>query len=76
MEHPDAERSSFFQSCSYCGAQFEVEIERREGSNHTQPYACPECRKSYSARATSPPHVRLLTGRTDGKGDSYQETMF
>jgi hypothetical protein len=42
----------------------------------TSDYACPECSKGYTARAALPPTVRLLARRSDGKADSYQETMF
>ena len=76
QDDPGTERRSFAQTCSYCGAQFEVEIVRKHGSNEAQDYACPECRKSYSVRATAAPGLKLLKPRTDGKGDSYQETMF
>ena len=76
QDDPGPERRSFVQSCSYCGAQFEVEIDRKHGSNQAQDYACPECRKTYTVRATVPPALKLLTPRTDGKTDSYSETMF
>ncbi|MDF2462686.1 MAG: hypothetical protein K0Q43_921 [Ramlibacter sp.] len=39
-------------------------------------YCCPECGKGYSTHAALPPLVSLLTKRTDGKNDGYQETMF
>ena len=75
-DDPDLERASFTQSCSYCGAQLEVEVARKHGSNKAQDYACPECGKGYGVRATEPPRVKLVTRRNDGKNDKYQETMF
>ena len=76
QDDPGTERRTFAQTCSYCGAQIEVEIVRKHGSNQAQDYACPECRKNYSVRATLPPRLKLVTPRNDGKGDQYQETMF
>ena len=41
-----------------------------------EPYACPECGRSYTTEATGEPEVQLLRRRTDGKDDRYQETIF
>jgi len=76
QKDPDFKRSSFVQSCAYCGARFEVLVSRLAGDDEHEEYACPECGKGYTTHAALPPLVSLLARRTDGKGDSYQETMF
>jgi hypothetical protein len=70
------EKGSFEKACDYCGAHFEVAVSRQSGGNRAQGFACPECGRSYEVRAALPPSVRLISKRTDGKGDRYQETMF
>lgn len=75
-QDPEFERSSFEQSCAYCGARFEVFISRQAGSNEEETYACPECAKTYTVEAALPPLVDLVAPRTDGRGAPYQETMF
>ena len=66
----------FEKSCGYCGARFRVLVMRASESNQPRSYACPACGKSYELRAAGEPQVRLVRGRTDGKDDRYQETMF
>ncbi|MGZ5785540.1 MAG: hypothetical protein ACXWJM_06435 [Ramlibacter sp.] len=70
------EQGSFEKACTYCGAHFQVDIARRSGANAAQPFACPECGKTYEVRAVLAPQVRLVSPRNDGKDDQYQETMF
>jgi predicted RNA-binding Zn-ribbon protein involved in translation (DUF1610 family) len=73
---PDLQRGSFEKACTYCGARFVIDVTRRRGDNAAQPYACPECGKTGEVRAVLAPQVRLVSPRTDGKDDQYQETMF
>jgi DNA-directed RNA polymerase subunit RPC12/RpoP len=75
---PDTESglSVFEQICSYCGARFRVLATQVADGLHREEYACPECGKGYRTEAASEPQVQLLQRRTDGRGDSYQETMF
>lgn len=68
--------SIFEKSCGYCGARFRVLATRSSDSNASRSYACPACGKSYELQAAADPEVRLMRGRTDGKDDRYQETMF
>jgi predicted RNA-binding Zn-ribbon protein involved in translation (DUF1610 family) len=72
----ELQRGAFEKTCTYCGAHFQVEVARRSGENAAQGFACPECGKSYEVRAVLAPQVRLVTPRSDGKDDQYQETMF
>ena len=74
------------EGCPPCGeslqidagnaARYEVLVSRLPGADEHEEYACPECGKGYSTHAALPPLVSLLTKRTDGKNDGYQETMF
>jgi DNA-directed RNA polymerase subunit RPC12/RpoP len=75
---PDTEGSLsvFEQTCSWCGARFRVLATPVADGLHREEYACPECGKGYRTEAASEPQVQLLQRRTDGRGDSYQETMF
>jgi len=75
-QEPAFKRSSFVQACAYCGARFEVLVSRLPGGDEHEGYACPECGKTYSTHAALEPLVSLLTPRSDGKTDGYQETMF
>jgi len=70
------EQGSFEKTCTYCGAHFQVDIARRSGENTAQSFACPECGRTYEVRAAQAPQVRLVSPRSDGKNDGYQETMF
>jgi len=45
------EQGSFEKTCAYCGAHFQVDIARRSGENVPQPFACPECGRTYEVRA-------------------------
>jgi predicted RNA-binding Zn-ribbon protein involved in translation (DUF1610 family) len=72
----ELQRGSFERACTYCGARFQVEVARRSGDNAAQSFACPECGMSYEVRAAFAPQVRLISPRSDGKDDRYQETMF
>ena len=75
-ESPELLHAFFEKSCTYCGALFNVELTRQGGNNPVQPFACPECTKRYEVRSAKTPKVRLVSARTDGKTDDYQETMF
>ena len=75
-QEPAFERSSFEQSCAYCGARFEVFVSRQAGAEEEERYRCPECAKAYTVEAALPPLVHLVAPRTDGRGAPYQETMF
>ena len=68
--------SIFEKSCVYCGARFRVLAAQDADANQSRSYDCPACGKSYELQAAAEPEVRLLRGRTDGKDDHYQETMF
>ncbi len=76
QQEPVFKRSSFVQSCAYCGARFEVLVSRLAGGDEHEDYACPECGKGYTTHAALSPLVSLLARRCDGKTDGYQETMF
>ena len=73
---PAFKRSTFVQSCAYCGARFEVLVSRLAGSEEEEDYDCPECGKRYTTPAALPPLVSLTARRSDGKSDIYQDTMF
>ena len=75
-QEPATRRSSFIQACAYCGAHFEVAVSHEPAPMHRHRYACPECGKSYAIQGAAPPDVSLLSTRTDGKGEGYQETIF
>ena len=68
------DKTHFDQSCGYCGARFEVVV--TDDATHRARYACPECGKTYTATGATGAGVRLLAARTDGKGDTYTETLF
>jgi uncharacterized Zn-finger protein len=68
--------STFEKTCVYCGARFRVLANQSRDANRPRSYECPGCGKSYEIEAKAPPSVHLLRGRTDGKNDRYQETMF
>lgn len=71
-----AQPGAFDRSCGYCGARFRVLAVHLPAIDHQEAYACPECGKHYETDAARAPQVQLLQPRTDGKDDSYQETMF
>jgi hypothetical protein len=66
----------FEKTCVYCGARFRVLATLAPAANQPQSYDCPGCGKAYEIEAVAPPQLRLLRGRTDGRDDRYQETMF
>ena len=70
------ERSSFAQTCDFCGAVFEVLLSRLPEADVEEDYHCPECDKRFTTTAALQPLVRLRARRGDGKTDRYQETMF
>jgi transcription elongation factor Elf1 len=70
------ELSIFEKSCGYCGARFRVLASHLPQRDVPEQYGCPECGKHYEVEAAVEPEVRLLTPRSDGKHDRYQETMF
>jgi hypothetical protein len=67
---------SFEKNCLYCGARLRVRVIRSPGAEEARPYDCPACGKQYEVQADATPQVRLVHGRTDGKDDRYQETIF
>jgi DNA-directed RNA polymerase subunit RPC12/RpoP len=66
----------FERSCAYCGARYAVTVPRASESAVLRDYHCPECGRGEEVHSLLPPLVRLLSPRTDGKSDSYQETIF
>ena len=70
------ERSSFIKVCGYCGARLAVFVSREPGSGEEHGYECAECGKDYLVHAALEPLVSVLEGRTDGKNDRYEETLF
>ena len=66
------------KTCVYCGARFRVLVTQPADPLRSwrHEFDCPGCGKHYQVRSGSVPEVRLLGGRTDGKDDRYQETMF
>jgi hypothetical protein len=75
-QQPQFERSSFRQTCDYCGAVFEVFVSRMPEADVEADYHCPECDKRFTVVAALQPLVRLRAKRCDGKSDRYQDTMF
>lgn len=59
------------QTCDYCGCVFRMQSQLQDGHNESEEYYCPECRKEYRIRACITPTVTLISGRTDGKTDLY-----
>ena len=64
------------KSCGYCGARFRVLATQAPDAGESRLYDCPGCGKQHEIQAATEPEVRLLRGRTDGKDDRYQDTMF
>ncbi|MEJ8840103.1 hypothetical protein [Ramlibacter sp. AN1133] len=69
---------TFEKTCGYCGARFRVlgTVAKDPLRSQAYEYDCPACGKRYEVQSGAEPEVRLLRGRTDGKDDQYQETMF
>ena len=63
-------------ACDYCGATLEITAAEVGGDKRLHPYGCPQCAKTHSIECAGHPHVRVLRPRTDGKTNSYQETLF
>ena len=59
------------QTCDYCGCVFHMENQLQDGHNESEEYYCPECQKEYKIRAYNTPTVTLISKRTDGKTDRY-----
>ena len=66
----------FEKTCVYCGARLRVLARQSADPKLPHSYDCPSCGKEYELESVAAPHVRLLAGRTDGKDDRYQETIF
>ncbi|HSV54924.1 MAG TPA: hypothetical protein VLJ57_22565 [Burkholderiaceae bacterium] len=66
----------FERACTYCGARFSVTVLREAPPAVLRDYQCPDCGKSSEVHSSLPPLVRLVSRRTDGKSDNYQETIF
>ena len=68
----------FEKTCAYCGARFRVLATEPADPLRLFPfdYDCPACGKRHEVQSGAEPEVHLLRGRTDGKDDRYQETMF
>lgn len=62
---------NILETCDYCGCVFRMENQLQDGHNEHEEYHCPECGKEYSIRASLSPRVTLITKRTDGKTDLY-----
>ena len=54
------------QTCDYCGAKFKAVIVKQTAHNEREDYNCPECDNSYSAKASQPIRVIIISPRTDG----------
>jgi hypothetical protein len=67
---------SIEKTCDYCGAKLEISSVAMHAEPHPYHYACPQCGRGYDIASFAPPHIRVVAPRTDGKTDSYQETMF
>lgn len=68
--------SIFEKTCSFCGARLRVLVSRLPDRFEREDYHCPQCDKRYQVEAIEEPEVQLLSPRTDGRLDRYQETMF
>lgn len=65
--------AGFEMTCNNCGARLEVPVTMQDGHNEREDYNCPECDKRYYTRASLPIiNVQVVTPRTDGKTDKYQ----
>lgn len=60
--------------CDNCGAKYKVFIPAQKGHMESEEYFCPECNKGYSCWASNTPRVDLISARTDGKKDKYDNT--
>lgn len=69
-----AHADSHDQTCTYCGAEFHVRITKQSAHNEQEDYSCPECGKQYDARASMPIRTVLISPRTDGRTDRYQNS--
>lgn len=58
-------------TCNYCGCVFRIENQLQDGHNESEEYYCPECNKEFKIRACITPQVTLISKRTDGKKDKY-----
>jgi transposase-like protein len=61
--------------CDYCNAKLEVNIAKQVGLNVKENFKCPECDKTYSARAFLPINkrdVKLINPRSDGRNDKFE----
>ena len=63
-------------ACDYCGSTLEITAAEVAGEARMHPYVCPQCSKTHGIMCAGHPHVRVLKPRTDGKTNSYQQTMF
>jgi DNA-directed RNA polymerase subunit RPC12/RpoP len=63
------EKDRFDQTCSNCGAVFEVTVPGQKGHEESEEYFCPECSNMYKIRASNSPETKLKSPRTDGKTD-------
>jgi len=59
------------KTCDYCGCVFRMQSAKQDGHNEPEEYYCPECFKEYRIRACNSPKVTLISPRTDGKTDRY-----
>ncbi len=62
-------KDEFKQTCTNCGAIFEVIASGLDGHNEPEEYFCPECSYMYKIKASLSPNVKLISKRTDGKMD-------
>lgn len=66
------EKDRFEQTCTKCGAIFEVIVPGQKCHEEPEEYFCPECLCMYKTRASNTPSVVLVSPRTDGKTDKCQ----
>ena len=64
-------KNIFNMTCTCCGCEFRVEIQRQKGYRERVEYCCPECRKIYGCSASDSPSITLLQRRTDDRIGDY-----
>ncbi|UXY16203.1 hypothetical protein N8I74_04055 [Chitiniphilus purpureus] len=62
------------QTCNHCGARMRAMDTQQAGHNENEAYYCPACNKRFKVYAAFTPTVTLLSPRTDGKTDQYQNS--
>lgn len=62
---------NYTEICDFCGTKFKVNVPGQEGHMDQEEYQCPSCGKIFTTRASLTPSVTLISGRTDGKDEMY-----